>query len=631
MNKFLEIFPNLNTFQPGDLTEILTLLSDEYDTILFFGNDYLSLNSFHIEIEESLRISDFILSITAPYEIIINPEQIQTENKIYKIIYTCTNKQNYTQTYFYKNSSEFDLNLPYSYDIGDPRNYTKSFKFTLTDSFFKQHLIKIEIYELGKIKPNIFLYVIDLNAPNINNNIYFDSIHLIHNKMFDFDDKILYLFESNEDRYILPSIVKWSSNDNQNQNLNISKINLKPYRIKEAFENRDLDNFIVNPSDYLIDSGYAFRNNIQIINYDYYLKNFDNSLIPLGNFKPLQEIFYTPTPIYILTSNVSNVNEGGTVVFNLSTTLITNGTSIPYTITGITADDLSAGSLTGNFIINNNNGTASITLANDFSLDEGQETATLSLNNGKAAIAVTINDTSKQIFVITSSVSNANEGSPVTFTLNTTGVSSGTLVPYTIFGITQNDLSAGSVTGNFTLANRSIVNTCSATTSITLANDNLTEGAETATVSLNNGQASTSITINDTSLTNANYTLKSLNGQIDGAFQNPTDTLIYEGSPVTFILETTGLSTGTLVPYSIFRVNQYDLTSGTLTGNFTLSNKSIVNTCSSTITLTISADQITEGDETLTMTVNNQSVSAAITILDTSKNPPLRILFTAWN
>ena len=631
MNKFLEIFPNLNTFETGDLNEIITLLSDEYQTILFFGDDYLSLDSFHIEIEDSLRVSDFILSVTAPYEIIINPEQIQTENKIYKIIYTCTNGQNYTQTYFYKNNSEFDLNLSYSYDIGDPRNYTKSFKFNLTDSFFKQHLIKIEIYELGKTKPIIFLYVVNLNAPNINNNIYFDNIHLINNKMFDFDDKILYVFESEKNRYILPSIVKWSSNQNQNQNLNISKINLKPYRVKESFEDRDSDGVVVNLSDYLIDSGYAFRNNIQIINYEYYLKNFDNSLILLGNFKPLQEIFYTPTPIYILTSNVSNVNEGGTVVFNLSTTLITNGTSIPYTITGITADDLSAGSLTGNFNINNDNATASITLANDFSLYEGQEIATLSLNNGKASIAVTINDTSIQTFVITSSVSNADEGSPVTFTLNTTGVSSGTLIPYTIFGITQNDLSAGSVTGNFTLANRSIVNTCSATTSITLANDNLTEGAETATVSLNNGQASTSVTINDTSLTNANYTLKSLNGQIDGAFQNPTDTLIYEGSPVTFILETTGLSTGTLVPYSIFRVNQYDLVSGTTTGNFTLLNKSIVNTCSSTITLTISADQITEGDETLTMTVNNQSVSASITILDTSKNPPLRILFTAWN
>ncbi len=446
--------------------------------------------------------------------------------------------------------------------------------------------------------------------------------------MFDFDDKILYLFESEEDRFILPSIVKWTSNENKN--LNISKINLKPYRVKEAFEDRNSDGVIVNLSDYLIDSGYAFRNDIQIINYDYYLKNFDNSLILLGNFKPLQEIFYTPTPIYILTSNVLNVNEGGTVVFNLNTTLLPNGTPVPYTITGITAGDLSAGTLTGNFNINNNNATTSITLAND-SLLEGTEIATLSLNNGKASISVTINDTSFPTYNLTSSTPNINEGSPVTFTLNTTGVSSGTLVPYTIFGITQNDLSAGSVTGNFTLSNRSIINTCSAATSITLANDNLTEGAETAIISLDNGQASTSVTINDTSLTNANYTLKSLNGQIDGAFQNPTDTLIYEGSPVTFILETTGLSTGTLVPYSIFRVNQYDLVSGTTTGNFTLLNKSIVNTCSSTITLTISADQITEGDETLTMTVNNQSVSASITILDTSKNPPLRILFTAWN
>lgn len=100
-----------------------------------------------------------------------------------------------------------------------------------------------------------------------------------------------------------------------------------------------------------------------------------------------------PSPTYSLTSDVSNVNEGGTVTFTLTTTNLADATTIPYTITGIDANDLSSGSLTGNFTLVGNTATASFTLAGDTST-EGAETMTLTLDNGSTALDVTVNDTS---------------------------------------------------------------------------------------------------------------------------------------------------------------------------------------------------------------------------------------------
>ena len=102
----------------------------------------------------------------------------------------------------------------------------------------------------------------------------------------------------------------------------------------------------------------------------------------------------SPTPTYTVTSNaVNSANEGTVITFTLNTTNVGNGTVLPYTITGITQQDLSSGSLTGNFTVNNNTATASITLAND-ALTEGAETATLTLDSVDASVAVTVNDTS---------------------------------------------------------------------------------------------------------------------------------------------------------------------------------------------------------------------------------------------
>jgi hypothetical protein len=108
----------------------------------------------------------------------------------------------------------------------------------------------------------------------------------------------------------------------------------------------------------------------------------------------------SPTPTYSLARSAATVNEGGSVTITLTTTNVSNGTSVPYTITGtgITAADLGLGALTGNFTVNSNSASLILNIANDFTT-EGSETFTLTLNSivPTTSINVTITDTSTAI------------------------------------------------------------------------------------------------------------------------------------------------------------------------------------------------------------------------------------------
>jgi hypothetical protein len=99
------------------------------------------------------------------------------------------------------------------------------------------------------------------------------------------------------------------------------------------------------------------------------------------------------TPTYNIGRSLSAVNEGSSVTFTLSTTNVSNGTVLPYTITGISATDVTTGSLTGSFTVNSGLATTTITMSAD-QLTEGAETATLTLNNAAASNFVIVNDTS---------------------------------------------------------------------------------------------------------------------------------------------------------------------------------------------------------------------------------------------
>ncbi len=102
---------------------------------------------------------------------------------------------------------------------------------------------------------------------------------------------------------------------------------------------------------------------------------------------------------YSAASNVNSVNEGGTVSFTVTTTLIPDGTTLYYD-TSLDDADFSGSTENGSFTINSNSGSFSVTLANDVTT-EGAEILNARLyddsgrtNQVATSNNVTVNDTS---------------------------------------------------------------------------------------------------------------------------------------------------------------------------------------------------------------------------------------------
>lgn len=96
-------------------------------------------------------------------------------------------------------------------------------------------------------------------------------------------------------------------------------------------------------------------------------------------------------PSYHLTTNSGSMFETGSVQITLTTVGLANS-NIPYTITGIQAADIQE-PLTGNFATVNRTATITLNAVADATA-EGNQTLTLTLDNGQASIDIDILDTS---------------------------------------------------------------------------------------------------------------------------------------------------------------------------------------------------------------------------------------------
>jgi hypothetical protein len=228
----------------------------------------------------------------SPVEITFNPSKLDAFRKIYKIEYLFETGTE-TQTFFYSNSSPSNLTLPYSAERGDPRNYSKKSIYSLNDEFYNTIYTRIIYYTYNQIEPNEILYTINLKAADLDGQFgYFNEVHLIDSKMFDFDDKILYLFESYNPQYILPVVVKWEENENSNiiTKERSKRIIIKPYRVLAPFEDENLEkqpiksiNFSENVS-YNIDNGYTQQYHILTQTDGYYIMTSNGKRLRIGDY-----------------------------------------------------------------------------------------------------------------------------------------------------------------------------------------------------------------------------------------------------------------------------------------------------------------------------------------------------------
>lgn len=84
-------------------------------------------------------------------------------------------------------------------------------------------------------------------------------------------------------------------------------------------------------------------------------------------------------PTYILSLDDTSYNENATITATLSTTNVPDGRTVDYTVTGIDANDIASGNLTGTLTISSGTATVAWTLAED-ATTEGNELFTVTLD-----------------------------------------------------------------------------------------------------------------------------------------------------------------------------------------------------------------------------------------------------------
>jgi len=208
----------------------------------------------------------------------------------------------------------------------------------------------------------------------------------------------------------------------------------------------------------------------------------------------IQDTSTTPAIQYGLATSASSVKEGGSFIITLTAENVDPGTLVGYTITGVDSADIGGESLTGNFEVGTVD-SISFTASEDLNTD-GDETFVMSIDGTSTTVEVAIGDTSLSPIVpsytLGSTQTTVNEGNAFTITLATSNVANGTVLPYTITGVTSADLAGASLTGNF------VVGTTDSLT-FTATADATTEGDEGFVISLDNGESTFNLAIVDTS------------------------------------------------------------------------------------------------------------------------------------
>lgn len=140
-----------------------------------------------------------------------------------------------------------------------------------------------------------------------------------------------------------------------------------------------------------------------------------------------------------IAASTTSTNWGNSVTFTFGADEPDGGT-IPYTITGVTSQEINNASLTGNFTFTN--GLATLTV--QFSTVTQLKTSTLVLSSSSYSVSVSVTN----FLSLTASSLGTFWGGTIRFNVNTVNLPNDTLIPYTITGVTSAQINNASLTGN---------------------------------------------------------------------------------------------------------------------------------------------------------------------------------------
>jgi hypothetical protein len=215
------------------------VLGDEFENVVVFAQSSLTQNATAVVLEQ-FYFSQTAITSYAPFNLILDPSTLEASGKIYKIEYDFGNGNVHTQNFYYANTSVDTMALPHNTEPGDPRNFNIDETFYIDKPEQKYIPVEVRIYSIGLKNYERYYVNLFLNPPELDGelNNYFKDLHLISTRMFDTDDKVFYIFESQSPNYILPSLVKWDRNIAQEADIQI--IQDRSYKLLQPFEKENV-------------------------------------------------------------------------------------------------------------------------------------------------------------------------------------------------------------------------------------------------------------------------------------------------------------------------------------------------------------------------------------------------------
>lgn len=205
----------------------------------------------------------------------------------------------------------------------------------------------------------------------------------------------------------------------------------------------------------------------------------------------------TEVKVDSLTASTEDACEGQTVTISVNSCQLPcvnyEGVKVPYTITGVSSGDVGV-SLTGNITLDGSgNGSLSIPITSDGSTES---TETMTVTAGGQSVNIDLHDAQAFTYSISPSSSTITEGGTVTFTITTSGISNGSIIPYELSGTASFSTAS---TGNITINSNTGTLLVQTTNTSTSAVKNLTLTLNPGTYLCSSvGTGTSTITVNGT-------------------------------------------------------------------------------------------------------------------------------------
>jgi len=206
-----------------------------------------------------------------------------------------------------------------------------------------------------------------------------------------------------------------------------------------------------------------------------------NVIFNNGEVSKVLTITSTPIPEeYLFIPSASNWMECSSNTLTIIIKGIETGVSIPYAITGVSSEYLGNIPLTGTILISDyilHTEVLTFNIGQDYLPDD--RVLAFTINTTGDFIEIPISSSTPQ-YNFNSDADTISESETVVITLNTYAIPDGTLVPYVITGVTQNDISVP-LEGTFIIHNNTT------TLAITALSDGLVESSELLTLTISSG------------------------------------------------------------------------------------------------------------------------------------------------